>query len=349
METGAERSNETENSEKDSKNRSYLTRTEKGDVISRIAATGDGLECQRRSAFYIGGLWAVGAWAMATNLTQALLRKAADGRQPLGKILWEMGRDTNHVSSSFFDRFSRHNHQAKYGAAGWRSLDLFYNYHEQVAPQLKGDVEGILTRHWVEKMENRQAVTNRMKIVVEFLSRAFEEYRGENEIRLLSVASGSAQAVIGAMKKTPHLNVRTLLIDMDETAIGEAKRLTREAGLAERFSFIHDSTQALEKAAVDFCPHIIEMVGFLDYRPPRKAVELVRRIHEHLPDGGIFMTCNIRGNREKISIDWVLLWPMIYHTEREFADIPVQGGFAPEKIELVYEPHRIHGVAVCRK
>ena len=323
--------------------------TEKGNVISRTADAGDGLECQRRSPFYIGGLWAVGAWAMATNLTEALLRKSLNGGAPLGKILWEMGRDSNHVSSFFFDRFSRYNHQVKYGAASWRALDIFYNYHEQVAPQLKGALEGILTSHWLEKSENGQALTNRLKLVVEFLSRAFDEYRGEKEIRLLSIASGSAQAVIKAMKKEPHLNVRAVLIDMDETAIAEAKRLTREAGLADRFSFVCDSTQALEKVATDFGPHIIEMVGFLDYRPHRKAVELVSRIREHLPEGGIFMTCNIRRNREKIFPDWVLLWPMIYRTEREFADILVHGGFLPDKIDLVYEPHRIHGIAVCRK
>jgi hypothetical protein len=326
-----------------------LIHTEKGDVISWIAAARDGLEYQRRNPFYIGGLWAVSAWAMATNLTQVLLRKSQDGGQPLGKILWEMGRDTNHVSSYLVDRFSKFNHRAKYGAAGWRSLDLFYNYHEQVVPQLKGNLEGGLTRHWVGKMENRQAVTNRLKLVVEFLSRAFEENRDEKEIRLLSIASGSAQAVIGAMQKVPHLNVRALLIDMDETAIEEAKRLTREAGLTERFSFIHDSTRALEKAAADFCPHIVEMVGFLDYRPRRKAVELVKRIRAHLPEGGIFMTCNIRRNREKIFLDWVLLWPMIYRSEQEFAHILVQGGFSPDKIDLVYEPHRIHGIAICRK
>jgi hypothetical protein len=56
-----------------------------------------------------------------------------------------------------------------------------------------------------------QAVTNRLKLVVEFLSRAFEEKRDENEIRLLSIASGSAQAVIGATQKAPHLNARAHL------------------------------------------------------------------------------------------------------------------------------------------
>ncbi len=226
-------------------NRSSVIRTEQGEVIVRIAG-GDGLEYERRSPFYIGGLWAVSAWAMATNLAQAFWRKFRDGGAPLGKILWELGRNPDHISSSFVDRFSRFNHRAKYGAAGWRSLELFYNYHGQVAPQLQSDLEGVLTRHWMEKKENRQAVANR-------------------------------------------------------------------------------------------------------YRPHRKAVELVRRIREHLPAGGIFLTCNIRGNREQIFLQWVLLWPMIYRSEREFADILLQGGFAPEQIDLLYEPHRIHGIACCRK
>jgi hypothetical protein len=60
-------------------------------------------------------------------------------------------------------------------------------------------------------MENRQAVTNRLKPVMEFLNRAFEEKRDENAIRLLSIASGSARAVIGAMQKAPHLNARAHL------------------------------------------------------------------------------------------------------------------------------------------
>jgi hypothetical protein len=40
---------------------------------------------------------------------------------------------------------------------------------------------------------------------------------------------------------------------------------------------------------------------------------------------------------------------MIYRSERELADILVRGGFLPDKIDLVCEPHRIHGIAVCWK
>lgn len=40
---------------------------------------------------------------------------------------------------------------------------------------------------------------------------------------------------------------------------------------------------------------------------------------------------------------------MIYRTDAEFADLVVEGGFDPDKVQLVYEPFRIHGIAVCRK
>ena len=97
----------------------------------------------RRSPAYIGILWAAGLWAMATNSSQALYRKAFKRRgDSFGKILWEMGRDSNHVSCFFGDRFSQYNHLAKVGAAGWRSLELFYKYHKKTKPELDGSLEG---------------------------------------------------------------------------------------------------------------------------------------------------------------------------------------------------------------
>lgn len=63
----------------------------------------------------------------------------------------------------------------------------------------------------------------------------------------------------------------------------------------------------------------------------------------------MFMACNIHPNCEKIFLDWVLLWPMIYRTAKELTDVVVEGGFAPENVRLIYEPFKIHGIAVCKK
>ena len=180
----------------------YRIKTVKGELPVYVFDPDEfGGEYDRRNLFYVGGIWVTSMFAMGTNLVQALYRKASNGGGSFNKILWDMGRDRNHISSFAFDRLSKFNRQAKYGAAGWRSLDLFYNYHEKIKPQLKGNFEGWITRHWIGKFENRQAVTNRFKVVIDLLVAALSEFPAEKEIRLLSIASGAAQEVIEAMKR----------------------------------------------------------------------------------------------------------------------------------------------------
>lgn len=322
---------------------------EDGVTVGTLAAEKNGLEYNRRSIFYFGILWLVSLWAMASNMAQALFVKILKKRNKrLSNIIWEIGRDPKHISSFAFDRFSRFNHQVKFGAAGWRSLDLFYNYNEKVKPQLNGNLEGWLTQFWMGKMQNRQAVTNRLEIVVQLLTQAFSRFVNEPEVRLVSVASGSAQAVVEAMLQSSK-NIKVVLIDVDPTGMEKAKEVAKEAGLENRFCFVRGSTKKLEKICSEFKPHIIEMVGFLDYRPRDKAIELIGRIKKCLPDDGILLTCNIRRNIEKIFLDWVLLWPMHYRSEKQLAELLIKGGFFKNQIDIIYDPFKIHGVAVCQK
>ena len=321
-----------------------------GVEVTTLNAKDFGGEHNRRGWLCVLVMWLVSIWAAATNLTQVLFIKLFKERKSsLNKIIWKMGRNPKHISSSFVDRFSYFNHQAGINAASWKSLDIFYNYHEKIKPQLNGGFEGWVTRYWIGKIENRQAVTNRLKIVINLLVKAFGKFINEPEIRIVSMASGSAQAVIEAMLKCPHLNIRAILIDVDKTALKAAKAMAEENGLGERFSFIRGTTKSLEKVCQEFRPHIIEMVGFLDYRPDDKAIQLISRIKSCLPSNGIFLTCNINHNRERIFLDWVLLWPMIYRNEKQFANLLLKGGFFSQNINILYEPFRIHGIGVCQK
>jgi len=309
-----------------------------------------GGEDDRSGPAYAAAVRLISFWAMITNCAHALYIKLCHTpRKSLKSILWSLGRSEGHVSSIFFDRFSRINHRAKYGGATWRALEIFYNYYETVEPQLQHWREAMLTRFWGRRLENRQAVRNRLKIVTNMLADLFEQLKAEPEIRLLSVASGSAQAVLDAMKQCPGLNVRVILIDPDTSALEKARQNAEAAGFADRIRCIRGTTRRIQKTAAEFKPHIIEMVGLLDYLDHATAVTVISSIRESLPEGGFFMTCNIHPNREKPFLDWVLLWPMIYRTRREFAGVLLDAGFERHNLRVVYEPLEIHGIALCRR
>lgn len=73
------------------------------------------------------------------------------------------------------------------------------------------------------------------------------------------------------------------------TAIEQAKKLAEAAQTENNFMFVCDKTTVLEKVCVQFKPQIIEMVGFLDYRPKKQAIELIKRVNDCLPDNGILL------------------------------------------------------------
>jgi hypothetical protein len=73
---------------------------------------------------------------------------------------------------------------------------------------LNGDFEGAITRWWIGQMENRQAVTSRKKIVIALLIKAIRRFAHEPEVEILSVASGSAQAVVEAILPCPDIRVK---------------------------------------------------------------------------------------------------------------------------------------------
>lgn len=101
----------------------YQVKTEFGEVpVHVLHPDAFGGEYEKRSGAYIAFLTFAALYSCAVNFSQALFRKILNGWRdvPLGRVLWEIGRDPKHFSCFFCDRFSRHKHRAKWGAAGWQ-------------------------------------------------------------------------------------------------------------------------------------------------------------------------------------------------------------------------------------
>lgn len=254
------------------------------------------------------------------------------------------GKPEPNINTFWFDGLGLSNRAIKDGAASWKALDVIYNH----SFGRKKTVRGFVDDFWIG-MINAQAVRNRLKLVKQEIRRAILRFSNHQEVRLLSLAAGSAQGVIEVMAelKSKGIRVRALLLDIDQTALDYAQVLAERYGVSDQIETVKTSVAQVARVSRDFRPQIIEMLGLLDYIPQDKAIRLVRKIRESLETKGIFLTCNVYHNMEMYFLKWVINWAMIYRTPAELAEIVTEAGF--DDYRLIYEPHKIHGLVIAQK
>jgi SAM-dependent methyltransferase len=245
----------------------------------------------------------------------------------------------------FFDGASKLCREVKENAAKWRALDLTYNYRAEK------DNDLIYGFFW-HNLRNACALRNRLKLIKFLLIKNIEEVsKKENEIRLISVAAGSAQGVIEVINKAKEkgILVKGILIDLDPSALEYSKKLAQEMGVENQLTFVNKTASAIIEIGKDFKPNLIEMVGFLEYRPFEKAVKLISSIYQVLEKGGVFLVSQIAPNAESFFLKEVINWPMIYRKPKELAKILSLAGFSLDNCIFYQEPLRIHYIAECKK
>ena len=259
-------------------------------------------------------------------------------------ICRRLGKPDPHINTFLFDGLGLSNRAIKVGAASWKALDIIYNHPFGQ----KKSVGGFIDDFWIGMM-NAQAVRNRLKLVKQEIRRAILNFSNHQEVRLLSLAAGSAQGVIEVMAelKSQGIRVRALLLDIDQTALDYAKQLASQYGVADQIETVKASVAQVIRVSQYFRPQVIEMLGLLDYIPQDKAIRLVGKIRESLETKGIFLTCNICHNPEMHFLKWVINWAMIYRTPAELSEIVTKAGF--EDHRLIYEPLKIHGLVIAQK
>ncbi|OGZ12789.1 MAG: hypothetical protein A3D67_02805 [Candidatus Lloydbacteria bacterium RIFCSPHIGHO2_02_FULL_51_22] len=278
-------------------------------------------------------MWALTAWVVA--------KKWIYRRMKWGELK---------TNSLWFDGLSPRCRRIKEGAASWRALEEIYNY--------RPGNEGPLTDFWLG-MPNAQAVRNRFHLLereIIALAKKYGESAPSTEpVIILSLASGSAEAIIHAVKDlvAQSIPVSVSLLDWDEGALERARFLSHQQGVAKNIHLVLGDVLKFSSLMQGIRPHIVEMAGLLDYLPDRKARHVLKGIHEILADNGTLVTCHIHKNPERHFLKHVIGWvgteraPMLYRTGEELLKVVSLGGFKPAR--LISEPHGIHTIAVAKK
>lgn len=258
-----------------------------------------------------------------------------------------LGTNLN-INTFWFDGVSLICREIKENACKWRALDIVYNYNFKQEWNFRTAV----TNFWL-KLKNARAVRNRLKLIKKKLREELEKfsYRKVDNIKLLSIACGSAQGVIEVMAefKQKGISIKAIFLDRDPTAIEYSKKLAQRKGVSDLINFVNKSASILEEGVNNFSPDIVEMVGFLDYRPKDRAIKLIQTINRILAPGGVALISNIVPNIEKFFLFRIVNWPMIYRSPKDFSEVLIKSGFYPQNCQIIYEPLKIQGIAICRK
>jgi SAM-dependent methyltransferase len=227
-----------------------------------------------------------------------------------------------------------------------KALEVMYTYPER---RKQGEVS-LSDSFWENFLSNARAIRNRLILVKKELLKAIKEVVPvRNDIKLLSLGSGSARAVFEAANVDHNQNkVKIKLIDMSRKAINFSRELARSYNI-NQLELHRDYAQNIKKYCNNFQPDVVEMVGLLDYFYHDQAVDLIKKIYEVLIPGGCLITCNICPNLESPFVTKGINWPLIYREPEELAELLIQGGFSPENFKLKYEPLKIHCLAIAKK
>jgi hypothetical protein len=243
------------------------------------------------------------------------------------------------TNTLWFDGLSKNCREIKENATRWKALDIIYNKTP----------ENLIEKFWSNLIGFR-ATRNRLKMVKYYLKNAIQNFFNvANEVRLISVASGSAQGVIEVMKDLKDKPIKAIFLDLDVSALEYSKKLAKEAKVEDKIIFVNKSARELEIIGKEFSPHIVEVVGFLMYRPKEKAINLVERIYHILPSNGVLLISQDNYIPERHFLYSVVNWPIIFRSPNEFSEILIKGGFNPQNCKIIYEPFKMHGLAICRK
>lgn len=248
------------------------------------------------------------------------------------------------INTIFFDGLGMECRKVKEYAATWRAMDIVYNHPYPYRKTFRGFIDDF---YWYSI--NCQGLRNRLKLIKDELRGTIAKVKHDGEVRIISLACGSAEASIEIMAefKKKGLKVRAILIDIDGEALKRAEKLAEHYGIKDQIETRKESIYNLSDFSLGFKPHIIEMLGFLDYVDQKQAISLAQKMQEALEPRGFFLTCNITNNIEQHFLKWVINWPMVYRKPEELAEIATKTGF--NDYRLIYEPMKIHGVLIAQK
>lgn len=215
----------------------------------------------------------------------------------------------------------------------------------------EGFWDGVWAAFWDTFVINGKALRNRLRLMKTLFRELLLSHSAKKEIKVLSLASGSARGVVETLAELKDLksSIRIILADQSKVALKFSKELATEFKVTENFTWINHDIFDLKNIVPENSQDIVEIVGFLDYLDQATAVAFLKDVHSVLSKGGSVMISNICNNPERRFLTEIVNWPLVYRDDQSLHAALADSGFKESNIKILFEPFKIHVLATAKK
>ncbi len=164
----------------------------------------------------------------------------------------------------------------------WQSMRIVY---ENAEPK------GIIDRLAIRDNSISMATRNRRQLVTAILTRIISSLKDTRNIQILGVGSGPGVQIQDAICQASAAHkVTAYLVDLDADAVPYGRQLADERGLGNVVHFLSCDAREIETVLPDFHPHVVKIVGLLEYLTDEQALQLLTKMHTVMATGGTLVT-----------------------------------------------------------
>ncbi|MCA9014233.1 MAG: class I SAM-dependent methyltransferase family protein [Planctomycetaceae bacterium] len=166
---------------------------------------------------------------------------------------------------------------------GWRTMELMYRNSQPL---------DALDRQALRGNPIARASRNRLQIVTQKLMELMTQYAAKEQVTVVGVGAGPGRHVQTAISRL-HMNadqVTAFLIDLDDDAFEYGVRFSEQLGIADCINFLQGDARQIHEVLPDVKPHIVKLIGLVEYLNDQQFSELLGALHEVILPGGTLIT-----------------------------------------------------------
>ena len=166
---------------------------------------------------------------------------------------------------------------------GWRSMEIVYRNARPV---------DFLDKQALIDNPISMAARNRRMIVTSRLVQLIDRYSTASPLIMLGIGAGPGNHIQSAIVESqlPSDQVQAWLIDIADDAFKFGRDLATQLGISDCVHFIQGDARDISDALPNTHPHIVKLVGIVEYLTDEQLAEMLTSIHEVMVPEGTLLT-----------------------------------------------------------